>query len=157
MKTLPLTASDDDIRNLVVEWSELMAIGEFDAAYRMLAFDNSDWDWPPELLANTIRGYGIADLHESDPTTLGFILEEWETDELRMTTLDGREDRHQIVAEIDVDRENLRSLAPSQYVGWVHYFDIPLNNERSDLTARFRIRRSGTDRIGLELLDIHVL
>ena len=100
MKTIPVTASDGDIRNLVVEWSELMAARDFDAAYRMLAFDDSEWDWTPELLANTIRGYGIADLHKSDPTTLGYMLEEWDTDELRMTTLNGREDRKQIIAEL---------------------------------------------------------
>ena len=157
MKTISLTASDDDIRTLVVEWSELMAARDFDAAYAMLAFDRSEWNWTPELLANTIRGYGIADLHESDPTTLEDILEEWESDELRMTTLNGREDRQQIVSSIEVDRENLRTLDPNHYIGWVHYYDIPLNDERSDLTARFRIRKSGADQIGLELLDIHVL
>jgi len=44
MKTIPVTASDDDIRNLVVDWSELMAARDFDAAFAMLAFDNSEWD-----------------------------------------------------------------------------------------------------------------
>ena len=157
MKTLPIAASDEDIRKLVIEWSELMADRDFAAAYAMLSFDRSDWDWTPEILANTIRGYGIADLHESDPTTLRLILEEWETDELRMTTLNGREDRSQIIASIEVDRENLGPLDPREYLGWVHYHDLPLNDQRSDLTARFHIRKSGADELGLELLDIHVM
>ena len=39
----------------------------------------------------------------------------------------------------------------------VHYDDVPLNGERSDLTARFNLRRVGVDRLTLEFLDIHVM
>ena len=98
-----------------------------------------------------------ANLHESDPKTLADLLQEWNTDELKMTTLEGRKDRQQIIDDITIDRFNLRSLDPSRYVGWVHYLNLPLNETRSDLAARFKLRKSSGDQIGLELLDIHVL
>ena len=59
MKTVSINSCGDDIRGLVVDWSELMAAGDFDGAHRLLAFDNGEFNWTPESLANTIRGYGI--------------------------------------------------------------------------------------------------
>jgi hypothetical protein len=106
------------------------------------------------LLAETIRGYGVPDL---DDTTKRMILEHWGVEELEITPLAGRPDREQIIESIKVDRVHLGPLDPKIYVGRVHYFDLPLCHLRSDLTARFHIRRSGEDSIGLELLDIHVL
>jgi hypothetical protein len=154
LKTLPISASDDQIRALVVEWSELMAAKRFDDAFNMLAFDNRQWEWTPELLADTIRGYGVPDL---DDDTKRFILEEWGVDELEMTPIAGRPDRDAIIASIKIDRANLGPLDPQRYLGWVHYFDLPLCHARSDMTARFHIVRVGRDRLGLELLDIHVM
>jgi hypothetical protein len=39
----------------------------------------------------------------------------------------------------------------------VHYNDVPLDGQRSDLTARFHIKRMASGRITLEFLDIHVM
>jgi hypothetical protein len=154
MKTLPIDASDDEIRSLVVEWSELMAARRFEEAYDLLAFDRSEWDWTPQLLADTIRGYGVPDI---DGTTKQFMLEDWGVDEFEMTTLEGREDRDAMIDSIEVDRENLGPLDPERYVGDVHYHDLPLCHARSDLTARFQLLRVGDDKLALELLDIHVM
>ena len=44
MKTVSINSWDDDIRGLVVDWSELMAAGDFDGAHRLLAFDNGGFD-----------------------------------------------------------------------------------------------------------------
>lgn len=57
---------------------------------------------------------------------------------------------------IDVDRENLYGLDPAKYAGMVHYDNVPLNGQPSDLTVRFNIMRLG-DSITLEFLDIHVM
>ena len=58
---------------------------------------------------------------------------------------------------IDVDRKNLYGLDPVEYLGMVHYGNVPLNSGPSDLTARFHIRRCGSDYLILEFLDIHVM
>jgi hypothetical protein len=75
-----------------------------------------------------------------------------------ITPLLGRPDADDIIRnKIRVDRRNLYGLDPARYLGMVHYDDVPLNGERSDLTARFHIRRVGADRLTLEFLDIHVM
>ncbi|MBT4866924.1 MAG: hypothetical protein HON53_17615 [Planctomycetaceae bacterium] len=154
MKTLPISATDDDIRSLVIEWSELMAAKRFDDAYSMLTFDNREREWTPQLLADTIRGYGVPDI---DTVTKQMMLEDWGVNEFEITTLEGREDREAIIDSIEIDREYLGPLDPDRYLGHVHYFDLPLCNDRSDLTARFHILRIDNDKLALELLDIHML
>ena len=75
-----------------------------------------------------------------------------------ITPLLGRADADEIIRDkIDVDRVNLYGLDPARYLGMVHYDDVPLDGFRSDLTARFHIRRVGPDRLTLEFLDIHVM
>ncbi|MEO1352721.1 MAG: hypothetical protein AAFW84_28675 [Cyanobacteria bacterium J06635_15] len=54
MKTLPINASDNAIKALVIEWSEMMAAKQFDDAFALLAFHRSECDWTPQLLADTI-------------------------------------------------------------------------------------------------------
>ena len=39
----------------------------------------------------------------------------------------------------------------------VHYDDVPLDGEPSDLTARFHIKRVDDGTMTLEFLDIHVM
>ena len=76
----------------------------------------------------------------------------------RITSVLNRKDAREIIdAKIDVDRQHLFGLDPQSYVGMVHYNDVPLDGERSDLTARFNIRKIGEQRITLEFLDIHVM
>jgi hypothetical protein len=58
---------------------------------------------------------------------------------------------------IRVDREHLFGLDSKQYAGMVHYHDVPLDGEPSDLTARFHIKRVDEAAITLEFLDIHVM
>ena len=67
-------------------------------------------------------------------------------------------DKDEIIEKkIDVDRKHSFGLDPQNYLGMVHYDAVPLSGYRSDLTARFRIRRIGADRLTLEFLDIHVM
>ena len=58
---------------------------------------------------------------------------------------------------IKVNRQSLYGLDPKEYVGMVHYDDIPLTGVPSDLTARFHIKKVGVEEITLEFLDIHVM
>ncbi|MDR0353900.1 MAG: hypothetical protein LBI02_11370, partial [Opitutaceae bacterium] len=58
---------------------------------------------------------------------------------------------------IKVDRIHLFGLAPSLYLGMIHYDDVPLDNAPSDLTARFHIMKIGANRLTFEFLDLHVM
>lgn len=151
-RTALLQSSDDDIRKLVVEWSEAIARGDFEGA---LAMFPSTEDWTPELLRKTIQGYGVPDI---DDETLASMLEDWEVDEFRITSLFSLENPEEFIrAAIAVDRENLYGMDPRQYLGMVHYDDVPLSGHASDLTARFHIKRLGPDRLTLEFIDLHVM
>jgi hypothetical protein len=149
---ISIRSSDDDIRKLVVEWSEAIARGDFESAVAMFP---SDGDWTPELLRKTIQGYGVPDI---DAVTLASMLEEWEVDEFRITTIFSVTNPEEFIhTAIDVDRESLYGLDPRQYLGMVHYNDVPLSGHVSDLTARFHIKKVAKDKLTLEFLDIHVM
>jgi hypothetical protein len=142
IRTLPITASDSEIKSLIAEWSELLAQKRFQEALDM--FPCAEATTARELEA-TIAGYG-----SPDPFPDGRRFE--------ITTLLARPDRDYIIQKrMEVDRKNLYGLNPKEYLGMVHYDSVPLNGEQSDLTARFHIKRMGPDRLTLEFLDIHVM
>ena len=154
MRTLPLTASDAEIQELVIEWSELLAQKRFREALDLIPHSTDEVDWTPELLEHAIAGYGVLG---ADPETLDDLLRRHGVARFEITTLIGRDDRQEIVDKIWVDRDSLFGLDPAHYLGMVHYNDVPLSGFRSDLTARFHIARVGPARLALEFLDLHVM
>lgn len=152
MRTIPSSATETEIRDLVVEWSELLAEERYAEALAMFPYSG---DWTPQLLRSTIEGYGVSAF---DPSILADLHEEFKVDRFVVTSLRNREDFEDILnSRIEVDRENLYGLDPEEYEGMVHYGDIPLCGYRSDLTARFHIKRINGQEITLEFLDLHVM
>jgi hypothetical protein len=152
VRSLPISASDDDIRNLVVEWSELLAGEKYADALAMFPMDGS---WTPSKLQKTIEGYGVPDL---EPHELAEMLSEWGVDRFLVTTLlVGGGVPETIRKSIRVNRDKLYGLNPANYLGMVHYDDVPLSGYVSDLTARFHIKRINNQHFTLEFLDIHVM
>jgi hypothetical protein len=143
IRTFPVDADDDAIRNLVVEWSELLAKKRFRDAIAM--FEVAEPTMTPILLERVIANYGSIDPYPDGRT-------------YELTSIFALDDFANIIANgIEVDRENLYGLDPARYVGMVHYDDVPLDNAPGDLTARFHIKRVGNDQLTLEFLDIHVM
>lgn len=143
MKTFANSASDDEIKLAVVEWSELLASGKFAEALQM--FPAEDPTMTADELPKWIANYGSPEPYPDGRT-------------YRLTSLRALADFQKIFDErIDVDRANLYGMDPAQYMGMVHYDSVPLDGEPSDLTARFNIRKVGPDRITLEFVDIHVM
>lgn len=59
MKTLPITASNEEIKELVIEWNELLAQEKYKEAFEMFLIDeNSELNWTPELLESAVYTYG---------------------------------------------------------------------------------------------------
>jgi hypothetical protein len=141
MRSFPATATDDEIRAAVVEWSEMLAQKRFGDALRM--FEPASPMKPSEL-AEWISNYG-----SFEPYPDGRKYE--------VTSLNALAERDDIVSSIDVDRENLYGMDPNSYVGMVHYDRVPLNGEASDLTARFNVKKLDDGAITLEFEDIHVM
>lgn len=154
MKTLSIYASDSDIRSLVVEWSELLAQKNYQAALDLLPPRIDGRAWTAELLELVIAGYGVP---ESDPETLQALHEEYDVSLFEISSLLDRPDRAEVIARIAVDRENLYGLDPKKYLGMVHYGDVPLCGYLSDLTARFHIKCIENDKLTLEFHDLHVM
>ncbi len=147
MTTLDVHCSDNEIRKAVIDWSELLAQGQYAAALGMFphAARSFDFEWTPEHLEDWISNYGCA-------------RKDYDCGEYHKITplLDLRDSAQFIRTAIKVDREHLYGLNPTEYVGMVHY-DVPLDGEPSDLTARFRVKRVNENAITLEFLDIHVM
>lgn len=150
MKTLPINAAPEEIRQLIVEWNYLLAKEQYRDAIDLF-LSSEKRVWTPELLEKSINGYGIP--CDSDDESLLSLLNEWEVDRFVMSPI-AVED---IESSIDVDRDNLYGMDPNKYLGMVHFTDIPLSGFISDLTARFNIRIVDGDKMTLEFEDIHVM
>lgn len=50
MRTLSIDASDEEIRNLVIEWNELLAAEKYEEALSMFLSDNLEVEWTADLL-----------------------------------------------------------------------------------------------------------
>jgi hypothetical protein len=148
MITFPETATDEDIRRAVITWSELLADGRYAEALRVFLYSSESmgFEWTSAHLQDWISNYGCAraDYNSGEHRKVTSLFDQPNSEEY-------------IRKAIKVDRENLYGLDPEHYVGMVHYDDVPLDGEPSDLTARFNIKKIDQDRITLEFLDIHVL
>jgi len=143
MHTFSTSASDDEIKQAVVEWSELLAQKRFTDALDM--FPPAEPEMTAEELPKWIANYGSPDPYPDGRT-------------FELTSLRALPQFETIVqGRIDVNRQDLFGLDPDHYAGMVHYDSVPLNGSPSDLTARFQIKKVGGDRITLEFLDIHVM
>ena len=140
MRTLPIDATDAEIKQLVVEWNERLAEGKYEEALQLMLFSTEEYSWTPALLKSAINGYGVPN---GDEETTQFLLEDHNVDEFVVSSLVNREDRGDIIEnQIQVDRENRYGLDPNQYLGMVHYENVPLCGYLSDLTARFYLKKS---------------
>lgn len=148
MTTFAVSCSDEDIRKAVVGWSELLAKGKFAEALAMFLHtsDSFGFEWTPEHLEDWVSNYGCA-------------RKDYDSGEYRKVTslFDQPNSELFIRKAIKVNRQSLYGLDPKEYVGMVHYDDIPLTGVPSDLTARFHIKKVGVEEITLEFLDIHVM
>jgi hypothetical protein len=145
MVTFDESATEDEIRAAVVAWSELLAQEKHAEALAMFLQTREaiGYGWTPEFLRHLISNYGCYRPGVDS------------SEHREVTSLFAQPDPEKYIADaIEVDRENLYGRDPEQYVGMVHYNNVPLDGEPSDLTARFHIKRVGPGRITLEFLDI---
>src|SRR6266404_8729736 len=144
MTTFPLNCSDEEIRKAVVEWSELLARGLFAEALAMFphAAESFGFEWTPAHLEDLVSNYGCA-------------RKDYDSGEYRkVTSLFAQPNSESFIRKaIKVDRDKLYGLDPNEYAGMVHYNDVPLDGEPSDLTARFHIKKMGASALTLEFLD----
>jgi len=141
VKLLPINTPDEHIQQLIAQWSETLSRGDFIAALELCPPDVPQWT--ASELKKTIAGYGDPDCEN----------EGW-----HITSLYSLPNHVEIIAKsIEVDRLNLYGMPTEEYLGMVHYENVPLNGKASDLTALFNIKKHNLDMLFLEFHNIRVM
>ena len=150
MKILPVTASKEEIRELVIAWNELLAQEKYTEALEMFLLDEkNELDWTPELLESAVYTYGVP----------GYTREEAEREfgsaDYKVTSILENPDKDKIIESIDISSDY--GWMGKSDIAVIHYDNVPLNGEMSDLTARFFFFYINDDEITLAFIDLHVM
>lgn len=150
LRALPLPVNDLEIIKLLIEWTELLAQERYKEALEMFLIDkNIELDWTPELLESAVFTYGCP----------GYTREEAEREfgsaDYKVTSLQDSPDKQQIITDIDISSDY--EWMGDDDLAVIHYEEIPLNGEMSDLTARFFVRKISENQYTLALIDLHVM
>ena len=150
MNILPIDASEDEIKFFIIEWNQLMAQEKYAEALNMIPYDifYSEVNWTPELLKSVVYGYGIIGMTREE------VEKEFGSADYKITSIYTSKDKQRILDGIDISYEY--KWVKDGDLG-VIYYDVPLNDEISDLTARFIIRKLDKKTITLVFMDLHVM
>lgn len=174
MKTLPISAGKEEIKNLVVEWLELLAQEKYSEALDFILYDNTQiidgeiWVWTPERLEAAVFTYGLPWLTKED------MKREFGADcpvDYKVTSILNNPDKDRLLEDIeesidffdyDISAEmaktwGITGLDYKNIIGEVLFDGVPLDGERSDLTALFWIIKVNEKNITLVFRDLHVM
>jgi len=174
MKTVPVSAGKEGIQNLVVEWLELLAKEQYGPALDLLLYDDTQtidgerWVWTPERLEAAVYTYGMPWFTKED------IKREYGADtpvDYRVTSVLNAPDRDRLLEDIGASVEffdravtgekarlwGITGLDYPNIIGHVLFDGVPLDGERSDLTALFWIQRVDEGNVTLVFRDLHVM
>ncbi|MBI4914495.1 MAG: hypothetical protein HY825_01485 [Acidobacteria bacterium] len=145
MRTLPLSASDDELLAAVAEWTELLARGDYGDAVEMLYWPPEEGDpLPPADLETLVRNYG-----SYEPMRDGSTYHVTPIGTARLEP-GARPPTH----SVDRDAPSARRDTDPGTRGGI-WFQLPLNGFWSDLVARFGIyEHEGGLVLAIEGLDV---
>lgn len=149
MRTLPITASKEEIRELVIEWNELLAQEKYKEAFEMFPAENNELDWTPELLESAVYTYGCPSYTREEAER------EFGSSDYKVTSILENPDKDKIVESIDISFDY--GWMGKNDIAVIHYDHVPLNGVMSDLTARFFVRKVTDDKLTLVFIDLHVM
>ena len=150
MKILPVTASKEEIRELVIAWNELLAQEKYTEALEMFLLDEkNELDWTPELLESAVYTYGVPGYTRKEAER------EFGSADYKVTSILENPDKDKIIESIDISSDY--GWMGKNDIAVIHYDNVPLNGEMSDLTARFFVRKINDDEITLAFIDLHVM
>lgn len=149
MRTLPITASKEEIRELVIEWNELLAQEKYKEAFEMFPAENNELDWTPELLESAVYTYGCPSYTREEAER------EFGSSDYKVTSILENPDKDKIIESIDISSDY--GWMGKNDIAVIHYDHVPLNGVMSDLTARFFVRKVTDDKLTLVFIDLHVM
>jgi hypothetical protein len=138
---LPPTPSIENVDALVKKWLNLLAAEDYINAFN-LTLHEPYFQWTPELTESIINGYGLP----YDGNDQKYIVTKW--DEAQETGSKRNKD-------IIIFENRWKHPIPEFEICGQVYYDLPLNNQWSDLTATFLILTC-PNFSALELNEIHV-
>ena len=142
MLVLSADSTDAEILDAVRAFVELLAERKYVEAYEMF-LPAPDRELTPEIIKALVEGYGFAEPLKKQDEPLFRV-----TSVISMTQLEPKARQQIEWFEYHAERD-------ANVLGMAHY-DLPLNNEWSDLTAIFEIIKVEGG-LALSLSDIHVL
>lgn len=161
IRILPIGTKKSEILKLLIEWTELLSKHEYVKALGMFQHYNYDLEWTPEMLESAVYGYGCPGYTREEAAKV------FGSSDYQITSLWNNPKRESILRNIIIDyytvtaeQAKLCSLFKMDYeniIGYVHYSDVPLNGEASDLTARFLIKKLCKNEFTLMFEDLHVM
>ena len=172
MKTLPITASKEEIKNLVVEWLELLAKERYAEALELILYDNTQevdgalWIWTPQKLEAAVFTYGMPWFTKDDIKRL------YGADskvDYKVTSILAHPDKAELLERIDIDIFDyavtsemaktwvITKLDYKNIIGDVMCDCVLLDGEISDLTALFWIQKVDDKNITLVFRELHVM
>lgn len=161
IRTLPIGAKKSEILKLLIEWTELLAKQEYAEALGMFQHYDYDFEWTPELLESAVYGYGCFGYTRAEAE------KEFGSSDYQVTSLWNNPNRESILKSIDIDYDtvteeqakkgDLSTMDFENIMGCVHYSDVPLNEEASDLTAIFWIKKLSENQFTLMFYDLHMM
>ncbi len=174
MKTLPISTSKDEIKNLIVDWIELLAQEKYSEALDLILYDNTQmvdgepWVWTPQKLEAAVFTYGLPWFTKED------MKREYGADcrvDYKVTSILNAPDKDRLLEEIegsidffdyDISAEKAKTwgitgLDYKNIIGEVLFDGVPLDGERSDLTALFWIIKVNVTEITLVFRNLHVM
>lgn len=101
------------------------------------------------VLASAVYGYGCPGYTREEAARV------FGRADYKVTSLRGSPCRERILRSVDICR--FTPKACPETLGMVHYFNIPLNGEMSDLTGIFYLRKLSETSMTLEFHDLHVM
>ena len=149
MRTLPITASKEEIRELVIEWNELLAQEKYKEAFEMFPAENNELDWTPELLESAVYTYGCPGYTREEAKR------EFGSSDYKVTSILENPDKDKIIESIDISSDY--GWMGKNDIAVIHYDHVPLNGVMSDLTTRFFVSKVTDDKLTLVFIDLHVM
>jgi hypothetical protein len=159
MKALPSDATDEDILSAIREWVEMLAANRYRDAYSWLYHPVGD-HWSPERIETVVNNYGVLPPADDDRAAMRRRLRlpvrpaTEQPEPLFRVTSPGRAQTRAVEPTFEVYRFPERTYGDGPIANVD--FDLPLNDEWSDVTAQFLVLRSGK-RLVFQLRDIHVV
>ncbi|OUP06733.1 hypothetical protein [Anaeromassilibacillus sp. An200] len=174
MKTLPISAGKNEIKNLVIEWNELLAQEKYSEALDLILYDDTqqidgeEWIWTPERLETAVFTYGQPWYSKEDMKQLYGLDYSIDSKVTSLLTDSDKENRlENIKISIDffddvisADKAEIWGISKLNYkniIGEIFFDGIPIDGERSDLTALFWIIRVSKNDITLVFRDLHMM